>query len=90
MKPNFIVDSGSELQGYWLFDEPFIVESSADRDKIMKMSHEFQNKIITDGRRFGWQIAETSSISNLQRLPGTWNRKFNPPKPVKLMEYAHI
>jgi hypothetical protein len=90
MKPNFIVDAGSELQAYWIFDEPFIVENSADRDKIMKMSHDFQNKIIADGRRFGWQIDETSSISNLQRLPGTWNRKFNPPKPVKLMEYAHI
>ncbi|MEN6434132.1 MAG: hypothetical protein WA096_01440 [Smithella sp.] len=90
MKPNFIVDAGAELQAYWIFEDPFIINCNDDRDEIMKLSHDLQHKIITDAQRHGWQINETSAIANLQRLPGTWNHTFNPPKPIKLLEYAHI
>lgn len=89
-QPTFIVDTGSELQAYWHFDKPAIIETDCDRDKTIKMVHEFQQKIIADAQRHGWHIEETSSIANLQRLPGTWNHDFTPPKPITLMEYAHI
>ncbi len=90
MKPDFIVDAVSELQGYWLFKEPFYIDSVDDRNEIKNLSRDFQHKIIIDGQRYGWEIQDTSSLINLQRLPGTFNHAFNPPKPVKLMEYAHI
>ena len=90
MKPDFIVDVGSELQAYWIFKNPFIIDSAAEHKQIVKLSYDFQQKIINDARRLGWDVNDTSSLSNLQRLPGTWNHAFNPPKPIKLMEYAHL
>lgn len=90
VKPNFIVDTGSELQAYWLFKEPHIIEDDDDRDHMIKMIHEFQQKLIAAAKHHGWCIEDTSSIANLQRVPGTWNYAFTPPKPIKLLGYEYI
>lgn len=90
MKPDVIITTGVELQAYWISAEPFIINNDDERDEIMKLSHDFQNKIITDGRRQGWQIEDTSEIVTLQRLPGTWNRELNPPRPINILEVKDI
>lgn len=87
MKPDIIVNAGDELQAYWIFNEPFIVNSVATLDEIMKLSHDFQHKIIADGLHHGWQIENTSIITNFQRLPGTWNWTHNPPTPINILEF---
>mgnify|MGYP001224328308 CR=1 FL=1 len=90
MKPNIIINTVSELQAYWLFKKPFIVNSDATRDEISKLSDQFQNILIAEAQIKGWKIDNTSSILNRQRLPGTWNRALNPPAPINILEVQNL
>lgn len=90
IKPDVIVNAGSELQAYWISDEPIVIKTAAQRNEITKMSYNFQQKIIAEGCRYGWQIDDTSTIVNLQRLPGTWNRTCNPAFPINILEIKDI
>lgn len=90
MKPQIIVNAVSELQAYWIFNEPFIVDSAATRDKILEISNQFQNALIAEAQCHGWEIENTSIITNRQRLPGTWNRKINPPVPIRILEVQNL
>ncbi len=90
MKPQIIVNAVSELQAYWLFEKPFIVNNRPTENEISKLSNEFQNTLIAEAQRHGWKIANTSCITNRQRIPGTWNRSLNPPAPITLLEVQNI
>lgn len=86
MKPDIIVDVGTELQAYWILDKPFIVDSPDARDEITELLHRFQQKIIAGGLQRGWLIEDTSDIDRFQRVPGTWNLENDPPTPIKILE----
>lgn len=66
--PSVIVDSGGGWHGYWLLDEPFVLESDEDKQHI---SHSLQGLFkVLDGDE-----AYVKSVASVMRLPNSINTK---------------
>jgi predicted P-loop ATPase len=76
--PTMVVQSGGGLQPYWLFREPFIIESDTDRQRIKTLSVRFQQSLGSAARSYGWSMDQTPDLCRVLRVPGTFNRKHDP------------
>ncbi|MFL6546810.1 MAG: hypothetical protein ACJ8LM_16730, partial [Candidatus Udaeobacter sp.] len=77
-KPTILVNSGHGLQAWWLFPEPWIFESGADRERAEKLALRWNNYIReTASKQHGWSIDAVHDLARVMRIPGTWNRKEN-------------
>lgn len=98
MKPDIIIDTGYELQAHWII-EPLSIftgnsENIFDRisaddfsfNEFKQLSHDFQQEIISAGKKYRWQLHDTSSVLTRLRVPGTFNWTLYPPKPVTILE----
>ena len=68
----YIVHSGRGLHVYLMFDEPFMIESDADRDlarRAVKAYHSWANGACPK------TIDPLTDLSRIMRLPGTMNTK---------------
>lgn len=87
-EPTAIVDSGNGAYFQWLFREVWTFGADAERKRMATLSKKWQGLIIREGRkRNGWELDDTSDLARITRLPGTFNHKTTPPKPVRLLEY---
>lgn len=86
MKPDIIIDTGYELQVHWNFEQLEIFDSAGSIYKIKQMSRDFQREIIKAGKTQGWQLNDNSHFNAVLRVPGTFNWKLYPPKPVTMLE----
>jgi putative DNA primase/helicase len=75
LPPSIIVQTGYGLQPYWLFREPFIIETAAERKTLQSLSRRFQQmlRLLTQAR--GWTLDPTADLCRILRIPGTFNRK---------------
>ncbi len=85
-EPSLIVFSGGGVHAYWLFKEPWVFENDIERQQAMSFSHKFQNIFVTLFNDFGWHLDNTSAISQLLRVPGTYNFKTGARKPVYILD----
>jgi putative DNA primase/helicase len=75
LQPSVLVRSGHGLQVYWLFREPFFIDTRAERQTLKSLSHRFQQMLQNQASMHGWNIDSTSDLCRLLRVPGTFNRK---------------
>lgn len=78
VQPSVIVDSGGGYHCYWLFVEPFILDTKEARDKAVDV----QARWVTCVR--GDKAAK--DLPRVLRVPGTLNYKYTPPRPVAFVE----
>lgn len=76
--PSVIVDSGGGWHCYWLLDQPFPLRDNATRTDIEALQAAFV-------RGIGGDVA-AKDLARVLRLPGTQNAKYDPPRPVMLLE----
>lgn len=76
--PTHIVSSGSGLHIYWVLD------SVTDRETWQ--THAGKLKALTKALGFLADDSRTSDIASVLRIPGTLNFKYEPPKPVTLLQ----
>ncbi len=81
--PSLIVKIGFGLQVYWLFREPFVIETELERRKLKSLSRRFQHLLQIQAQVRGWTIDSTSDLCRVLRVPGTFNRKL--PDDVRLV-----
>jgi len=86
IKPSMVINTGGGVHAYWLFNEPHHISSSNHYKHLEEASKSFQKFIIAEGRKKGWELDDTSDLARLLRMPGTWNWKTIPPKPVYFLE----
>ena len=88
LAPSIFVRSGFGLQVYWLFREPFVIESDAERQRLKSLSRRFQHSLRLQAKARGWTLDPTADLCRVLRIPGTFNRKL--PEDVRLVsaEYA--
>jgi putative DNA primase/helicase len=88
LAPSIIVHSGFGLQAYWLFREPILIETDAERQRLKSLSRRFQHSLRLQARARGWTLDATADLCRVLRVPGTFNRKI--PEDVRLVtaEYA--
>jgi hypothetical protein len=79
-KPSVVVKSGGGFHGYWLFREPEELTSLEDCARIEQYLRGMAEVLGGDP-----VVAE---IARVLRVPGTYNHKFTPPKPVSILRFA--
>jgi P4 family phage/plasmid primase-like protien len=74
-RPTAVVHSGHGLQLWWLFQEPWKLESEEERKQAEHLARRFQRFFQERARRVSKQIDSTADLARVLRLPGTINRK---------------
>ena len=83
LPPSAVIDSGGGLQGLWYLEEPLRI--SAPDDPLVPMFEDLQKRLY---EALGGLDA-VQDISRVFRLPGTLNAKYDPPRPVAVIEHNH-
>ncbi|HEY5054582.1 MAG TPA: DUF927 domain-containing protein [Acidobacteriaceae bacterium] len=76
-KPSAMVNSGNGLHAYWISDVPL------DRETWAQYADGLRAKITETGLKCDAGL--TTDAARLLRVPGTFNHKTVPPKPVQLL-----
>ena len=66
--PSFVIDSGGGWHGYWLLDQPFVLQSEADRQKIAAILRGLFAAL-------GGDPSYVKSVASIMRLPDSVNTK---------------
>jgi hypothetical protein len=70
-----IVKSGYGFQPHWLFREPFVIETEAERQNLKALSRGFQQMLRLQAQSRGWTLDSTPDLCRVLRIPGTFNHK---------------
>ncbi|MHC1694079.1 MAG: hypothetical protein AB9835_02130 [Eubacteriales bacterium] len=86
LKPTMIINSGYGIHLYYLFSEPLIFKTNAERDKVSQLSKRFQNYFITHAQIMGYKVDNTSDLTRVLRIPSTYNYKGEEAVEVTIVE----
>jgi hypothetical protein len=75
--PSVIVDSGGGYHAYWLFRAPFRLTSNEERERARRLQAAW---VVYVGGDKG-----AKDLARVLRVPGTVNRKYDPPRPVVIL-----
>lgn len=78
-KPTITIHSGGGLQPYWLFKEPMMLASDAERD-IAERYTKGWIKYLSEAAQHS--MDSVGDITRVLRVPGSRNFKYKPPRPV--------
>ena len=87
-EPSVIVRSGFGLQPYWLFREPWQIESDEERRRLKSLSTRFQLNLRLRANARGWTMDSTADLCRVLRVPGTFNHKVDGDIRMVTAEYA--
>lgn len=75
-KPQIIVHSGNGLHVYWLFKEPWYIDSEETMNEAKQFMTGLQATLAEHARQRGWTY-DTSAVdlARVLRVPGTFNYK---------------
>jgi hypothetical protein len=88
--PSFVVRTGGGCHAYWLFDEPLELRTQEERDAARDLSYAWQVGVVSGAMvARGWNAMDsTYDLTRVMRVPGTVNRKYDPPRRVKIVHDA--
>ena len=82
--PSCIVRTGGGLHSYWLLENPVLITTAEDRARARGLTDSLQAFFRRpEVNPEGWKVDSTSDLARLLRVPGTFNRKTSPAKPVE-------
>jgi hypothetical protein len=85
LAPTLVVHSGHGVQAWWLFEEPYVFDSGAERNHVAGIARGWQDTIRVFAGQRGWDVDTVSDLARLMRVPGTTNYK-RVPVPVRLLQ----
>jgi putative DNA primase/helicase len=86
LQPTMLVDSGGGLHAYWLFKEPWVLDSEAEVKAAADLSKRFQEFLQAHYKKSGWDVDSTHDLVRILRVAGTANRKLpDNPRPVAII-----
>lgn len=83
-RPTLVVHSGYGLQAWWVFREPLLLRTPADRIEAGQTAAGWVAIGNRLAARHGWQLDKVGELARVLRVPGTWNRKTQTARPVKV------
>jgi len=91
LPPTLIVNSGGGIYPFWLFKEPWVFVSDAEREAAKALSIRVQEAINDLGRQHGYKLDSTANLDRLLRIPGSTNLKVpENPRPVQVTYYDPV
>ena len=85
--PTIIIHSGHGLQCWWLFESPWVFQSTQERVQAQTMSRWWHDRLAKQFTGLGWTLDATHDLARVMRLPGTVNHKAKP-VPVEVIHLA--
>lgn len=76
--PTVIVDSGGGYHAYWIFESPFTISDDNDRQRAARLQACWVGHVGGD--------PGAKDLARMLRLPGTLNRKYEPPRLVTIYQ----
>jgi putative DNA primase/helicase len=83
--PSWEIDSGGGLHLHLLLKELWVLETPIERERAQTLLRRLQRTVQIMAIDRGWKIDNTSDVSRVLRLPGTFNFKTGSPVPVTLI-----
>lgn len=72
--PTAIIRTGHGIHAWWLFHEPLIIESDAEREDLYRSSLDWSSTLRHHAERLGgWKIDSVFDLTRVLRVPGTMN-----------------
>ena len=75
--PSWVVDTGGGWHVYWLWREPWVLESAEERERAAALVRGFQKLAIQAAIDLGFVLDSTHDLSRVLRPVGTVNAKYN-------------
>ena len=76
-QPSVVVCSGGGYYPFWLLDRPFLITNDNERERARRLQARWVDHIGAD--------PAAKDLARMLRVPGTWNTKYNPPRPVQFV-----
>ncbi|MGD9679402.1 MAG: hypothetical protein AB7V16_13760, partial [Vulcanibacillus sp.] len=86
LQPSMIVFTGGGVHCYWLFNKPWVFNNDNERQCASELSKRFQQSLIMKADNKGWNMDNTSDLTRLLRVAGTYNFKTVSPEKVYILE----
>ena len=92
LPPSILIHSGGGFQAWWLFKEPWILDSEAEVRKAAALAKRWIGTIQARAHAKRWDVDSVEDLPRILRIPGTFNCKQPegkppiPPRPVRLLE----
>lgn len=80
--PSIVTHTGHGVHGFWLFEEPWIIDSTAERAAAQQFVKLWDDTVRAIAQQSEWTTDSTHDLSRVMRIPGTVNWK-NPQRPVE-------
>jgi putative DNA primase/helicase len=85
LAPTILLHTGHGFHAWWLFREPWIFESDAERQKAARLAKAWNATLRVRASAHQWDTDAVGDLAHLMRIPGLWNRK-GEPVPVRIRE----
>jgi len=95
LPPSILVHSGGGFQAWWLFKEPWTLDSEPEVRKAAALAKRWVCAIQARAHAKRWDVDSVGDLTRILRIPGTSNCKQPeekppiPPRPVLLLEINH-
>lgn len=73
--PTFVNHTGGGVHAWWLFTEPWTLDSSEERRQAARLAEDWQILIRRRAQALGYTADSTHDLARVLRVPGTTNRK---------------
>lgn len=83
-EPSMLMHSGGGLQAFWLFDQPWILDTSEEKAKAKKAVQEWANLLEDRGKTLGFHVDKVADLARILRVPGSINHKEGLKRPVAI------
>lgn len=85
--PTMMRSSGNGLYLDWLHPEPVVFATPEERSTYQAKYKAFHIALRTSAQKLrGWEFDSTDDLARVTRMPGTFNHKTNPAKPVEILQ----
>lgn len=88
--PTVIVGSGYGLQPWWLFKEPWLFNSQAEKLEASKLCGAWNEWFRIKALSKGWGLDGVSDLARVMRYPGTFNHKGTQATEVIILRDSNI
>lgn len=87
-EPTFIIHSGGGIYPIWQFQEPLLLETNEDRSRVQRLWSAWNEQARMVWKRHGLKLDTIAELARVLRVPGTFNPKTKPAKPVHILDGA--
>ncbi|MDQ6437564.1 DUF5906 domain-containing protein [Mesorhizobium sp. LHD-90] len=85
-EPTLIIHSGGGLYPIWQFQQPFILDTPADRSRIEQLWAAWEDQARATWEKHGLKLDSIADLARVLRVPGTFNPKTIPARPVRILD----